>query len=200
MRTIFFSPLIAIKSGQTLNVIAASAKKLLATLLCLSAFASVGCSSINSPDYLKTQPKFDLKTYFTGPLKAWGIVQDRSGKVIQQFDVAMHGSWNNNVGTLVEDFTYYDGKKQTRVWTIIDKGDGTYEGRADDIVDKALGFNFGNAGQWTYVMDVPVKDTSYRMRFDDWMWAMNDGVLMNRSYMKKFGITFAEVTIFMQKQ
>jgi hypothetical protein len=49
-------------------------------------------------------------------------------------------------------------------------------------------------------MDVPVGDSKYRLRFDDWMWAMNDGVLMNRSYMKKFGITVAEVTIFMQKQ
>jgi hypothetical protein len=29
---------------------------------------------------------------------------------------------------------------------------------------------------------------------------MNDGVLMNRSYMKKFNLTMAEITIFMQKQ
>lgn len=29
---------------------------------------------------------------------------------------------------------------------------------------------------------------------------MRDGVVMNRSYLKKFGITVAEVTIFMQKQ
>ena len=29
---------------------------------------------------------------------------------------------------------------------------------------------------------------------------MNDGVLINRSYLKKFGLTVAELTIFMQKQ
>ena len=49
-------------------------------------------------------------------------------------------------------------------------------------------------------MDVPVGDSTYRLRFDDWMWLMHDGVLMNRSYMKKYGITVAEVTIFMKKQ
>ena len=49
-------------------------------------------------------------------------------------------------------------------------------------------------------MDVPVGDTSYRLNFDDWMWAMNDGVIINRSYMKKFGFRVAELTIFMQKQ
>jgi hypothetical protein len=32
------------------------------------------------------------------------------------------------------------------------------------------------------------------------MWAFDDQTLVNRSYIKKFGITFAEVTIFMQRQ
>jgi hypothetical protein len=178
-----------------------SLKYLTATLLKLSILTAIsGCTRINGDDYVKSQPKFDLKEYFTGPIKAWGIVQNRSGKVIQQFDIKMYGSWSETTGTLKEDFVFYDGKKQRRIWTIIDKRDGTYEGRADDILDKALGINFGNAGQWTYVMDVPVKNGSYRMHFDDWMWAMHDGVLMNRSYMKKFGITFAEVTIFMKKE
>jgi hypothetical protein len=158
------------------------------------------CSGIDGEKYVDLKPAFDLKTYFTGPIKAWGIVQDRSGNVVSRFDIAMNGTWEGNSGTLVEDFSYYDGSKQQRIWKIIDRGDGTYEGRADDIIDKAEGTSFGNAGQWTYVMDVPVGDGKYRLRFDDWMWAMNDGVLMNRSYMKKYGITVAEVTIFMQKQ
>ena len=159
-----------------------------------------GCARIDGQDYVGKQPGFDLKAYFTGPIKAWGIVQDRSGKVIQQFDIAMHGSWQGNKGTLVEDFSFYDGKQQQRIWHITDLGEGRFEGRADDILNTAQGLSFGNAGQWTYVMDVPVKDGSYRMHFDDWMWAMQDGVLINRSYMKKFGLTFAEITIFMQKQ
>jgi hypothetical protein len=187
--------------GKAHKLLRTSAKYLAATLLTLSAVTSTsGCSQINGQDYVKSQPKFDLKEYFTGPIKAWGIVQDRSGKVIQQFDIIMHGTWSGNTGTLVEDFSFYDGKKQRRIWTLIDKGNGTYEGRADDVLDKAQGFGFGNAGQWSYVMDVPVKERSYRMHFDDWMWAMHDGVLINRSYMKKFGITFAEITIFMHKQ
>ena len=50
------------------------------------------------------------------------------------------------------------------------------------------------------VMDLPVDDKVYRIRFDDWMWQMNDGVLINRSYLKKFGFTVSELTIFMKKQ
>ncbi len=158
------------------------------------------CSGIDGKKYIDAKPKFDLKAYFTGPIKAWGIVQDRSGNVVSRFDITMKGTWDGNQGTLVEDFVYYDGTKQQRIWKIIQHSDGTYEGRANDIIDKAEGINFGNAGQWTYVMDLPVDGRTYRLRFEDWMWAMNDGVLMNRSYMKKFGFTVAEITIFMKKQ
>ncbi len=167
----------------------------LTTLLSLS-----GCGGIQGEKYRHETPSFDLKSYFEGPIKGWGIVQNRKGDVVMRFDVDMHGSWKGNEGTLVEDFVYYDGKKQQRIWHITDLGNGKYTGRADDILNIAQGTNFGNAGQWQYVMDVPVGDKSYRMAFNDWMWQMNDGVLMNRSYMKKFNLTMAEITIFMQKQ
>jgi hypothetical protein len=107
---------------------------------------------------------------------------------------------NIDVLTLTEHFDYYDGKTQERVWTIKKLDDGSYEGTASDIIDKAIGKSQGSAVNWSYVMDVPVDDTTYRLRFDDWMWVMNDGVLINRSYLKKFGITVSELTIFMQKQ
>lgn len=159
-----------------------------------------GCAGNNLEYYKGTTPQADLREYFNGPVKAWGIVQNFSGRVTRRFDVQMVGKWDGDIGTLTEDFTYYDGEKQQRVWTIKKQADGSYEGTAPDIIDKATGQTGGSAVRWNYVMDVPVDDTTYRLRFDDWMWVMNDGVLINRSYLKKFGITVAELTIFMQKQ
>jgi Protein of unknown function (DUF3833) len=150
--------------------------------------------------YKETSPKMDIKEYFNGPIKAWGIVQDWRGRVVSKFDIDMTGKWDGDTGTLTENFTYYEGKKQQRIWTITKLADGTYEGTAADIIDKATGAVEGNAARWSYVMDLPVDDTTYRISFDDWMWQMNDGVLINRSYLKKFGITVTELTIFMQKQ
>lgn len=158
------------------------------------------CSDNSLKTYEGTTPKADIKEYFNGPIKAWGIVQDWRGRVTTRFDIEMVGQWQGDTGTLTEYFTYYDGKKQERVWTIKKLADGTYEGTASDIIDKAAGQSSGSAVRWNYVMDVPVKDTTYRIRFDDWMWVMNDGVLINRSYLKKFGLTVSELTIFMQKQ
>lgn len=158
------------------------------------------CSGPSLDYYEGTAPKADIKEYFNGPIKAWGIVQDWRGRVTTRFDIEMVGKWEGDSGTLTEHFTYYDGKKQERIWTIKKLADGTYEGTASDIIDKATGQTNGSAARWSYVMDVPVDDTTYRIRFDDWMWVMNDGVLINRSYLKKFGITVSELTIFMQKQ
>jgi len=159
-----------------------------------------GCSSSKLDQYKDLTPKASVREFFTGPIKGWGIVQDRSGKVTRRFDVDMVGTWKGDTGTLQEVFHYYDGEKQNRVWTITALPDGTFEGRAADILDKATGQESGTAVQWKYRMDLPVGDTTYRVTFDDWMFQMNDGVMINRSYIKKFGITVAELTLFMQKQ
>ncbi len=171
-------------------------------ILLMSALAFLS-ACFGGPDlnhYKGSEPKFDLEAYFTGPIKAWGLVQDRSGQVTRRFDVDMVGSWEGNVGTLNEQFDYYDGEQQQRIWTITKRTDTQYEGTASDIIDKATGQVEGNAMRWAYEMDLEVGDSTFRITFDDWMFLMNDGVLINRSYLKKFGFTVAELTLFMQKQ
>jgi hypothetical protein len=159
-----------------------------------------GCTANNLDYYKNTTPKADIKAYFNGRIKAWGIVQDWRGRVVKQFDIDMVGEWHGDTGTLTEHFNYYDGKKQQRVWTIKKLANGSYEGQAADIIGKAIGNTNGSAVRWHYIMDLPVDNTTYRISFDDWMWVMNNGVLINRSYLKKFGLTVSELTIFMQKQ
>lgn len=164
----------------------------------LSILSACGGKSLDH--YKGTEPQLDLQEYFTGPIKAWGLVQDYSGKVTRRFDIDLVGTWEGDTGTLEEYFDYYDGEKQKRVWTIKKVAQGQYEGTASDIIGKATGRNEGNAMRWAYIMDLPVGDKTYKITFDDWMFLMNDGVLINRSYLKKFGFTVAELTIFMQKQ
>ena len=77
-----------------------------------------GCASPSLNAYKDTKPAFDIKTYFNGPIKAWGVVQDWRGQVVRRFDVTMVGQWTGDTGTLKEHFTYYDGKTQDRSWII----------------------------------------------------------------------------------
>ncbi len=171
-------------------------------LMGLIAFLSA-CTGGPTLDHYKgkaSQPPLDLQAYFSGSIKAWGLVQDRKGHVTRRFDVSMVGTWEGDTGTLVEEFKYYDGETQQRTWTIKRIADKRYEGTAGDILGKADGNIEGSAMRWAYQMDLPVGDKTYKIAFDDWMFLMNDGILINRSYLKKFGITVAELTLFMQKQ
>lgn len=175
--------------------------KFLKLFLAASMALMLGACMPQVNKYAGTGPAFSPEAYFNGPIKAWGLVQDKTGYVRERFDVTMVGRWENGVGTLEEEFVYYsDGRKQNRVWTINKVADGKYTGTAPDIKTVATGEASGSAMRWKYVMDLPVGDNVYEVVFDDWMFQMNDGVLINRSYIKKFGLTVAELTIFMQKQ
>ncbi|MEC8147647.1 MAG: DUF3833 domain-containing protein [Pseudomonadota bacterium] len=161
-----------------------------------------GCvNGIKGGDYLNREPSFIIEQFFQGKVKAWGIIQDRSGKVITRFEANILGTWEGDNGTLDETFLYLEsGEKQERIWKITKIDDLNYTGTAGDIIGVATGKQYGNAVNWVYSMDVPVGEKTVRLKFDDWLWSMDRNVAFNRSYLKKFGITVAEITLFLQKQ
>ncbi|MFX4389028.1 DUF3833 family protein, partial [Acinetobacter baumannii] len=65
----------------------------------------------------------------------------------------------------------------------------------DDVVGEAQGEARGNALRWRYVLALPVGDKVYNVDFDDWMYLIDDRVMLNRSAMSKFGIHLGEVTL-----
>ena len=173
----------------------------LATLLMLTFIVS-GCSlTIDGDDYKEQAPAFNLVEFFDGKVTAWGIVQNRSGEVVQRFIVNIDGSVEGNELVLDETFEYIIGEGVTeRVWRLQMNADGTFTGSASDIEGPATGTPHGNAFNFIYEMDLAVDGSTYRVAFDDWFFAIDDKTLMNRSYIKKFGIVMADVTIFMQRQ
>ncbi len=160
-----------------------------------------GCASSPTPaDYAAEKPALDLKTYFNGELVAHGLFTDRSGKVARRFVVQMTGTWQGSQGTLDERFTYSDGKTERRVWRLVDLGNGRYEGRADDVVGVAQGLAAGNALNWRYTLALPVDGKVYEVQFDDWMYLVDEKVMLNKAVMSKFGIRLGEVTLSFTKK
>jgi hypothetical protein len=159
------------------------------------------CASTPIPqDYVHEKPELDLQQYFNGDLTAHGVFTDRAGKVARRFVVQMRCSWQGNVGTLDEDFTYSDGQKQRRIWRLIKEPNGHYTGTADDVVGQAQGLASGNAFQWKYTLSLPVDGKTYEVQFDDWMYLMDERVMLNKAVMRKFGFTLGEVTLSFYKK
>jgi hypothetical protein len=155
-----------------------------------------GCASAPTPaDYAGQTPTLDLRRYFDGALSAHGVFTDRAGKVQRRFSVQMIGRWSGNQGVLEEDFRYADGKTERRVWRLTDHGGGHYSGRADDVVGVAVGVAAGNALNWRYTLALPLDGRVVEVQFDDWMFLMDERVMLNKAVMSKFGIRLGEVTL-----
>jgi Protein of unknown function (DUF3833) len=169
-------------------------------LAAAAALALGACASAPTPGvYASESPKLDLRRYFDGPLTAHGIFTDRSGKVVRRFTVKMMCTWSGNQGVLDEDFSYSDGKKDKRVWRLTDLGNGRYSGRADDVVGEAEGTAAGNALNWRYTLALKVDERVINVQFDDWMYLMDERVMLNKAAMSKFGIYLGEVTLAFTK-
>lgn len=166
----------------------------------LAALALAGCAAVAPQDYARDKPVLDLREYFTGRVDAWGVVQDRSGRILKRMVVEIDGAWKGDTGTLDERFTYADGTKETRVWTIRKDGN-RYTGTAADVVGEARGEAAGNALRWNYVLDARREGGgTIHLDMDDWMWLVDERTLVNRTTFSKFGIRFGEVTIFFRKR
>jgi hypothetical protein len=150
-------------------------------------------------NFTNSKQKLDLFEYFEGHTLAWGLFEDRFGRLRRQFRVEITGTVDGNTLTLDEQFLYADGEQQQRIWTIRRIADGRYSGQAADVVGEARGETGGNALHWTYTMDLQVGDRTLRVNFDDWMFLQPDGMLLNRARVSKFGLDIGTVTLAFRK-
>jgi hypothetical protein len=157
------------------------------------------CSSEIS-DYQKTDPKFDIKNYFTGEFIAFGMVQDYSNQVTRRFCVELNGTWNNNQGQLAEVFYFDDGEVSYRTWQLTKQLNDEYTGSAEDVVGIAKGKQSGFAFHWQYELLVPIEGDAYSFDMDDWMYQIDENRVFNRTTMNKFGVKVAEITLFFDKK
>jgi len=159
------------------------------------------CSSVEPQVYRTEQPALDLASYFDGTLEGHGMVLDRAGQVQRRFVVRIKGTWNGDIGTLDEDFAWSDGKQQGRVWTLrrAASDSSRWIGTAADVVGEAQGLVAGNALNWTYTLDLATDGGRYKIAFDDWMFLIDERVLLNRAVMTFYGVRVGEVLISFRK-
>jgi hypothetical protein len=150
-------------------------------------------------DFKDQKPRLIIEDYLSGNVKAWGILQDRSGNVTRQFSAQLNGEWDGKQLILNEEFNWSDGEVQKRQWQITKLDEHNYEGTAGDVVGKAKGYSYGPAFKFEYVLLVPIKGKEIKITFDDWIFMQDEKVAINRATMTKFGIKVAELTVMFVK-
>ncbi|WP_170467416.1 DUF3833 domain-containing protein [Ruegeria arenilitoris] len=149
-------------------------------------------------DYTGTGPAFKMKEALNGEILSEGLIYGPNGKMSNSFVARMVGEWDGNTGTLAEYFTYSNGKQMTRKWYLTLGAGNTFTATADDIVGEGKGTISGSTVKLTYRIILPEDAGGHTLDVTDWMYLTENGVIMNRSEMRKFGIKVAELIATMR--
>lgn len=138
-------------------------------------------------------PDFDLRRHLAGPMICDGVLFGPTGRVATRFRARMQGIWQGDAGRLLEEFRYDSGNSQNREWVLQLGPDGTVRATAGDLVGEGRGQVAGAALQMRYRIRLMPEAGGHVLDVVDWMYLGEDGVIVNRSEFRKFGIKVAEL-------
>ena len=133
-------------------------------------------------------------------LKVDDIIYGPFGRVSTRFVAKMQASWDGNEGQISETFNYDSGNSQKRMWTLKLGKDGVITADAEDLVGTGTGHQAGSAVVLKYTIKLTKEAGGHALKVTDWMYLMENGVVMNRSQFRKFGIKVAEVVATMRPE
>ena len=166
------------------------AASILSAMLILRA---VGFKAQSPEDYAHGGPEFDIREHLNGPLVCEGVLYGPMGRVSTRFVAQMNGTWEGNKGHLVEDFKYDSGTEQRREWCLTTKNDGTFDAEAPDVIGVGNGIQRGSAIKLNYRIKLAENAGGHELETTDWMYLLENGTIVTRSQMRKFGIKVAEL-------
>lgn len=143
---------------------------------------------------------FELTTFLEGRSIAWGVFEDRFGKVRRRFTVELLGRWQGRVFHLEELFTYDDGARETRVWRVAPTGDGQFTATCADCVGTAYGSCDTDTIRMSYRFRLKMNAREINVDFDDRIYRVGAGIAVNRATMSKWGVKLGEVSLFFRRE
>lgn len=182
---------------------------LLSTILfgCLLALAlgwvftrKLGFLAQRPSDYTGQGTPFDIREQLNGDLICEGVIYGPFGRVTTRFVAHMHAQWDGDTGHMSEDFKYDNGGTLKREWNLSMIGnDGQFQATAPDIIGTGTGQQSGSGVCLKYDIKLPETAGGYVLSTVDWLYLMENGTIINRSQLRKFGIKVGELIATMRK-
>jgi hypothetical protein len=143
--------------------------------------------------------RFDLLAYLEGLTTAEGVFEDRKGRARRRFTVELNG--RSQAGALVvdENFVFDDGERQHRCWTLMRRTENSFSGTCADSVGEARGRLADGVAYLESTLRLKVGSRQIAMDFDDAFYEAGPGLVLNRSYVSKWGIGLGRVLILFRK-
>ena len=163
-------------------------------LACCAALAGCG-KPMKVGAFAGTAPAFDPLIYWTGHTHSWGVVEDRSGGPSEMVMTDCVGEAEGKDGLhMRQTLTEGDGTVTHRDWHLRRLSPGHFSATANDMAGSADGRAAGRVFHWQWVWARKPNHPLFNVTMSQWMYAMPDGTMMNRTTVSKLGVIVAEVS------
>ncbi|MEO0343921.1 MAG: DUF3833 family protein [Pseudomonadota bacterium] len=150
-------------------------------------------------DYQGKGPDFDIREVLKGDMICEGVIYGPTGRVSSRFVADMQANWNGDEGYMTEKFRYDTGTSLDREWNLKVVDGNKIIATAPDIIGEGEGAQVGSSVQLKYAIKLPENSGGHVLNTTDWMYLTENGTIMNRSQMRKFGIKVAELVATIRK-
>ena len=138
---------------------------------------------------------FDPVEFFAGTFEAQGMFVDRFGQVQKRFLIDISCEAEGKQTTLHEKFTYDDGEKESRSWTIVKQDEDAYTAHTADVVGQGVGHVKGAVFKLKYDFLLTLYGRKIKVRFDDVMVRQSENTVLNKTKVSKFGLLLGELFV-----
>lgn len=142
---------------------------------------------------------FDLLAFLEGETRADGVFEDRSGRLKRRFVVETGGRLDGQRLILDESFRFDDGEEMQRTWTLERSANGAFTGTCADAPVPAQGTLGHDRATMKSTLLLTVGTRKIAMNFDDVFYPVDGATVLNRSIIRKWGVTIGQVLIIFRK-
>lgn len=147
----------------------------------------------------KPDALFELTKFLEGRTRAWGVFEDRFGKLRRRLSVEMDGRWEGDHFVLDERFEYDTGETERRTWHVTPLGRGRFRATCPDCVGEAIGECDTDSIRMTYQFRLALEKREIVVAFSDRLYRIDETAAVNRATMSKWGIKLGELSLFFQR-
>ena len=136
-----------------------------------------------------------LESFFAGRTVGHGVFINSWTKSERRFHLVIDGTWDGRVLALSESYVYEDGLREQKSWRLQQTSPGVFTGTYDDTI--------GPASIWS---DGPVVRLQYKLKlagialdFDETMTLCDDGRVIDKARVTKWGIPVGRLEVVMRR-
>jgi hypothetical protein len=140
---------------------------------------------------------FQGRTTGRGHFRVWLTGDER--RFTARLNGTVTGPDGARVLTVVEDFVYDDGQTDRLTWVFRETGAGRWSGKREDTVGEATVVEDNGQIRLTYTADFKSPSGVNRLGFNDILYALPDGTIVNDAVVSKAGIAVASVRFLIRR-